>query len=194
VTETRAKAATGLRRLSAGRSDTGRATMEAALVPVVDALLATARARAVTQRAEADEDARTELAEHRAAAERLVAEARADGTRAAQQRAAAQLATARRQAEEMILAARRRAYETLRREAVEALVRQGGTAEGRLLGRRLVALVQDRVGASMPVHQVGPGGLTAVAESGNRRATLGPPALVDQVLGSLADEIEALWA
>jgi hypothetical protein len=35
--------------------------------------------------------------------------------------------------------------------------------------------------------------VTAVAQDANRRAVLGPDALVDHALMCLADEIEAVW-
>ena len=176
------------------RSIAGRVKTEAALAPVADALVEAARARAQAERGGAEEDARTEFARARAEAEQMLVEARADGEEAAERSAGAQLAMARREAHETILAARRRAYDTLRSNAIKSLERQAASPEGRQLAERLVSLVRKRVGPSASVHRDGSDALAAVAEAGNRRAALGPSALVDWVLESLATEIEALWA
>ncbi len=176
------------------RAERERAAMEASLVPVVDAILGAATARAEATRAAAAADARAELARARDEATRTLDEARAEGIEASAATAAAQLTTARREARETVLAARRRAYETLRDGAVEALVLQASSPDGRRLAERLLALVRERVGASASVHAAGPGNLGAVAESGNRRAELEPGELVDQALESLGAGIEALWA
>jgi vacuolar-type H+-ATPase subunit E/Vma4 len=168
--------------------------MQASLVPVADAIVDAALARAQATRSVAAEDARAELARARQEAARILDEARSDGTAAAAATAASQLTIARREARETVLAARRRAYETLRGGAVTALVQQAATPDGRRLAGRLQALVRDRVGASASVHAAGPGNLGAVAESGNRRAELEPAELVDQALESLGARIAALWA
>jgi vacuolar-type H+-ATPase subunit E/Vma4 len=175
-----------------GRPDTGPA-LEQALAPVVDALILTAEARAAAAHAEAREAARIELTRARAEARQLLAEARAEGTKAAVQEGVARVALARREALGIVLAARRVAYETLRQDAVEALVRHSATPEGRLLAERLLALVGERVGPGASVQLVERDGLEAQAECGNRRAALGPDALVDQVLASLATEVGVLW-
>jgi len=163
-------------------------------VPVGDAIVDAALARAQATRAAAAADARLELARAREEAARILDEARFDGTAAATATAASELTIARREARETILAARRRAYETLRDGAVKELVHRAATPDGRRLAERLQALVRDRVGASASVHTAGPGNLGAVAESGNRRAELEPDELVDQALESLGAGIEALWA
>jgi vacuolar-type H+-ATPase subunit E/Vma4 len=168
--------------------------MEAPLAPVVDALVAAAVERARATRAAADADAQAELARAGEEAKRLLDEARTDGATAAAAAATSQLTMARREARETVLAARRLAYETLRGHAVAALVHEAATPEGRRLAERLVALVRDRVGASASAHRAGPGNFGAVAESGNRRAAVGPAELVDQALESLGAGIEALWA
>lgn len=176
------------------RVDRERSAVEASLVPVVEAIVDAAIARAHTTRATAAAAARAELARAREGAERILDEARADGTEAATATASSQLTMARRDTREAILAARRRAYERLRDGAVEALVHQAATPEGRRLAERLRALVRDRVGASASVHSAGPGSLGAVAELGNRRAELEPGELIDQAFKSLGAGIEALWA
>jgi len=191
---TGAPATTSTRRLPRARSRAAQATTEAALAPVVSALLASAQARARAILADGEEDARAELSRARAEADHLLAEAAAGGAEAAARTAAVQLATARRQARGMILVARRRAYDALRTGAIETLARQATTPEGRRLADHLVTLVSDRVGASASVRRVGSDSLTALAEGDNRRAVLGPAALVDQALMALADEIESLWA
>jgi len=180
-------------RRSLTQPDRGRAALEAALAPVVDALIASADARARDERAAAQADAHAELARARAEAAGLLGEARTDGALAADHTVAVQLAEARRAARETILSARRDAYETLRRRTVEALELHTATPAGRWLGERVAALVRDRVGAAATVHRAGPGQLAAVAESGHWRAALGPAELVDQALESLATEIVALW-
>lgn len=181
-------------RLARARPAAERDAIEASLVPVARAIGTAAQARAEEVLSSAEANAHAELASARAQAEHILVEARAEGVEAAERVVAAQLAAARREALEIILAARRAAYEALRSAAIAALVQRGETPEGRRLSDRLVALVHDRVGPSASVRRVGPGGLDAVAELGNRRATLGPSALVDQAFESLTDEIEALWA
>jgi len=180
------------RRLS--RAEREQAVMEAALRPVVDAVTDAARARGHATRATAAADVRAELARARREAHGILDEARADGDAAAAATAAIQVAMARREAREMVLAARRAAYETLREQAVAALVAQATSPEGLQLAARLQRLVRDRVGATAAVRSGGPGNLRAVAESGNRRAEVEPQALVDHALESLGADIEALWA
>jgi len=173
--------------------------MAPALEPVSDALVETALEHAGQLRDMATEQARTELAAAHAEAERLVAQARAEGAEAADWIASLQLAEARREARETVLEARRRAYETLRRQAIEALDRRATTPEGRLLAERLSALVRGRLGpdasqVETSVRGTGHDGLALEAQSGNRRAAIGPRLLVDHVLLSMSKEIEELWA
>jgi len=191
---TPARTTTSRSRSPRSRSDPPPATVQTALVPVADALLAAARASARTTLSDAEADARAELARARAEADHILDEARAEGAEAATKTAAGQLAAARRQAREMILGARRRAYDAVRSGAIEQLAREASTPEGRRLAERLEVLVRDRVGPSASVRRSGPDTVTAVAEDANRRAVLGPEALVDHALMSLADEIDAVWA
>lgn len=177
-----------------GRDGPARSVVEAALAPVADAILVAARARAARERAAAEQEASAELANARSDAERLLADARAEGARAAAELAASELVTARRESREALLAARRLAYETLRRAAVESLERRASTPEGRRLAERTAALVRERVGVPATAPETVPDSLVALAELGNRRAELGPAALVDWALGSLAAEVERLWA
>ena len=176
------------------RAERERAAMEASLVPVVDAILGAATARAEATRAAAAADARAELARARDEATRTLDEARAEGIEASAATAAAPAdhGPARGTRD------RARGTPTRVRDAtdgaVEALVLQASSPDGRRLAERLLALVRERVGASASVHAAGPGNLGAVAESGNRRAELEPGELVDQALESLGAGIEALWA
>jgi len=169
-------------------------TMAADLGPVVDALVDAARTRAQAVSVAADHDVAAELAQAHDAAERILGEARADGTRAAEQRAARQLAGARREAREVVLAARRAAYETLRRQAIEALERHGATPAGRQLGELLETMARARVGTQCTVSRSGRGALGVLATSDHRRAAIGPATLVDWALQARATQVESLWA
>ncbi len=171
-----------------------RDDMASALAPVYEALIEAARERAEQTRTTATGDARADLARAHAQAESMLAQARTDGVSAAERIGSLQLAEARRQAHETVLAARRRVYETLRNETIEALVRCSSTTEGRNLADRLSALVQDRLGGAAAIHHVEPDPLEVEAESGNRRAAIGPTALVDHVLLSMTEEVAGLWA
>jgi len=182
------------RHRQAAPSITWREGMVSALEPVSETLIATARQRVEEDRARVQEDMRVELARAHAEAARLLAEARAEGASAAEWIASFQLTAARRLARETVLGARRRVYETLRRDAIEALARRTSTTEGQLLVRQLSSLVDERLGGGASVHRVGPDTVTVEAESGNRRMAIGPALLIDHVLLSMAEEIEGLWA
>lgn len=171
----------------------GAAPVPGALAPVAEGLLGAAAAGARRTRAAADADVDAEIASARAKAAHLVAEARAEGERAAARIAASQLTAARQGAREAVLAARRQTYENLRRDAVDALVRAASTARAAWLGQRLAELAAERLGPAARVSRTGRGGLTAVAESGNRRAVIGPEELVDEVLATMGTQIEDLW-
>jgi len=168
--------------------------MASALEPVSEALVATARLAAEQQRADAIEDVRVELSRARAEADRLLAEARVQGASAAELVASLQLVEARRQAREMVLGARRRAYEALREDAIGALALRATTTEGRMLADRLSALIEERLGRDTSIDQAERDVLVVEAQSGNRRAAIGPAMLIDHVLLSMAEEIEELWA
>jgi hypothetical protein len=166
------------------------------LAPVADRLLDAAAATARRTRGTAEADAGAMLASARAQAAHVLDEARAEGERVAARIAAAQLVAARRDARETVLAARRQAYEMLRREAVQALVAAASTPRAEWLGARLTELAVDRLGLparACRTSRGGAGGLTAVAESGNRRVAIGAEDLVDEALGSMAVEIEGVW-
>ncbi len=168
--------------------------MASALEPVSEALVAAARRRAEQQRADAIEDVRIELSRAHAEAHRLVAEARVQGASAAEWVASLQLVEARRQAREMVLGARRRAYEALRQDAIERLALRARTTEGRMLTDRLSALVEERLGRDVSIDEAERDVLVIEAQSGNRRATIGPTVLIDHVLLSMTEEVEGLWA
>jgi len=168
--------------------------MGSALEPVSEALVAAARLRAEQQRADSIEDVRVELSRAHAEAHRLLAEARVQGASAAEWVASLQLVEARRQAREMVLGARRQAYEALRQDAIGALALRATTTEGRMLTDRLSALVEARLGRDASFDQAERDVLVVEAQSGNRRAAIGPTMLIDHVLLSMTEEVEALWA
>ena len=181
-------------RSRAAPSTTWRDDMASALEPVSEALVATARLTAEQQRADAVEGVRVELSTARAEADRLLAEARVQGASAAELVASLQLVEAHRQAREMVLGARRRAYEALREDAIGALALRATTTEGRMLTDRLSALVEERLGRDISIDQAERDVLVVEAQSGNRRAAIGPAMLIDHVLLAMAEEVEELWA
>lgn len=168
--------------------------LEETLAPVVSDLLVAAEAQVQTVLAAAEADAGAELARAREEADRIVDEARSEGMRAASQVAAHELVEARQRARGLVLAARRRAYETFRRRVVEAVQQEAAAPGGQWIGERMEEMVRARVGGPSSSQRTGRALLTAVAESGSRRAVLGPEDLVDQALESMSAEIEGLWA
>ncbi len=62
-----------------------------------------------------------------------------------------------------------------------------------MLAERMRALVSERVGGAAPIRVVEAGAFELTAESGNRLASMEPSELIDEVLASRADEINALW-
>lgn len=164
------------------------------LRPTSEALVETARQHVAQQGADATEDVRVELSRAQTEAHRLVAQARMQGKDAAERIASLQLRDARREAREMVLEAQRRVFETLRHDAITALELRALTSEGRMLAERLSALVAQRLGGGARVDVAGSDLLVVEAQSGNRRVVIGPPMLVDQVLWSMTEEVENLWA
>ncbi len=179
---------------SASRRDVPDAgALAQALEPVCEALLASARRRAEDVRCAATEYVRNELSKAHAEAERIVGEARTRGIDAGEWIALSRLSAARREAHEAVLAARRRAFEQLRRETIEALVDRASTPEGRMLSDRLRVLMGERMGSDALVNTETSAAFEMTAESGNRRASIGPETLVDQVLSTMTPAIEELW-
>lgn len=173
---------------------TGPRGVEASLEPLSEALVTAARARADDLRAAASEDVRRELSRARSEAERILEDGRLQGVAAAEWIATLRNSAARHQARETVLSAQRRALDKLRQHAIDALVDRAGTPEGRKLSDRLSAHLSERLGRDVQVHREGSSVLELVAESGSRRAFIGPEALVDDVLSSMAEVLEGLWA
>lgn len=183
------------RRHSEASSNSWRQALIKGLSPVSDTLVEWARRTAADEGAHAEDDVRLDMARVHAEIDRILARARSEGAEAAKWIAALQLAAARRQAREMVLGVRQRTYQTLRREAIEALVARASTTEGQMLVDRLSAGVSERLGGDVHINRSGPGALVveAESESGLRRAAIGPAALVDYVLSSMTEEVEELW-
>lgn len=168
--------------------------MADALEPVTRALLLAAQARADDLRARTDIEVRDEVSEARARARGIVDEARAEGERAAEWISGSRLSAARREARNMVLAARRRAFEKLRHRAVDDLARRAESPEGQMLSARLSELIGERLGGGAKVKAEGGSSLELAAESGSRRASIGPGDLVDQVLSSMSAAVEEMWS
>jgi len=171
--------------------------MEAALGPVASALLDAAqqRAEAIVDRARAE--AATATAAARRQAERVVVDARRQGAEVAGRLAALRIASARRQGRHLVLEARRRAYQSLRRQATEALELQKDSIEAHHLMRRLADAAVSQLGpgtpGAAPVPLVNTEGMSLQVVSGARRVWVDPGVLVDVVLAPMPEEVEALW-
>ena len=167
--------------------------MAAGLEPVRNALAESARRNVADERARVEDEVRLDMARVHVEVDGILARARTEGAGAAGWIAALQLAAARRDAREMVLGARRRVYQSLRREAIDAIEARASTPEGQMLVERLSVLVSERLGGDARVNRTGPGTLAVEAESGLRRAAIGPASLVDYVLSSMTEEVEGLW-
>ncbi len=167
--------------------------MRDTLAPVAEALATIADRRARAQLADATNAAGAVLASAREEASRILQAARAEGIEAAERVRATQHALARRQAREMVLTARRQAFETLRTVALDELAAYAGTREGRRLSDMVTAAVCERAGTSVAAHPAELGAFGALAESVDRRASLGSASLIDAVIDRMPEAIETLW-
>lgn len=165
-----------------------RMEMIAALGPVAESLLRSARNDAARTRAEVAASADAALAHARTEAAKILAETRAAGRSEAAASAGPDLARARRTARSIVLTARRTAHEELRRHtraAVAALCEEPETAE------RLRRLARDRAGPGARIATVPGGGVIAVAEG--RRVDCSASSLADHAVDLLGVEVERLW-
>ena len=104
-------------------------TASSAVEPVAVALRANAQRQAAALLAAADAEGQHIVAKAQAAADALLAQARSDGQDAADRTARMAMATARRDARGMILAAQRRAYEAVRGNMLDILLKRYATTE-----------------------------------------------------------------
>lgn len=163
----------------------------AALEPVRAALLARAREQAAAIVGQARREAAAMLADARRAAADTVARAQADAEAQAAVLAAAQLSRGRRDARSRLLHAQRDAYDQLRRQvraAVDRLPAEPGY--DRLLDR----LTRAALAAAGPGARVTPhpgGGVVATAPGVVVDCSL--PALADQAVDAVSEELATLW-
>ena len=84
------------------------------------------------------------------------------------------------------------AYEELRGRAVQVLQQRLESPEGRACYDFLVEQVSERAGGATVTRRDEPDGWVLEAGSDGRRAELRPALLVDQVLASMASELNRL--
>jgi len=167
-------------------------TAEEALAPVVSALFSAHRRRADSILAAAETEAKAAVAAARAEDRQEVMLARRNGLQAVERVAAARLGLARREGRRAILSARRLAYEELRDRAVHVLQQRLESPAGRACYDFLVEQVSERAGGATATRRDEPDGWVLEAGSDGRRAELRPALLVDQVLASMASELNRL--
>jgi vacuolar-type H+-ATPase subunit E/Vma4 len=161
---------------------------------VREALEEDARRQVALILARADADSAATLEAARTEGERLVQAARAEGTATAQRLAAAELVDARREARHTVLEAQRALYEAVRRDALEQLADQGGSAAVTDLVARLGDVARARLGDQAEVRQPDRGRPGIVAVRDGVVFDLSAPVLVELELQTLGDVLEGLWA
>jgi vacuolar-type H+-ATPase subunit E/Vma4 len=149
--------------------------------------------RANARLADATDAADAVLTSARGEASQILQAARAEGIEAAERVRATQHALARRQAREMVLVAKRQAFETLRAVALDGLAAYVDTEEGRRLSDMVTAAVCERARTSLAMHPADLGAFGALAQSVDRRASLGSSSLIDAVIDRMPEAIETLW-
>lgn len=163
----------------------------AALVPVREALLEDARARAEQLRRDARDQADAVLAVARHDADAIHADAAADGERTARSDAALRSARVRRQAHDSVLAARNAIRLELYRQVTESASALRTDPRYPELMARLTARSRAGLGPDAVVSPSPHGGV--VARSGSRHLDLSLPTLATQALESMAREVRTLW-
>jgi vacuolar-type H+-ATPase subunit E/Vma4 len=164
------------------------------LAPLRDALLADARSRAAGVQAEAAARVESELEAARSETTALLARARAEAQERAdidvQRRASAQ----RRDAQRRVLRARREAYESLREEAIAAVLELRDDPGYAALLDRLEAAARTRLGPGTAIERDPPGLGGVIARDGQRVIDATLPALAARALDELGSEVDELWA
>jgi hypothetical protein len=173
---------------TAAKTNSAPSPLDAALAPVREALLATARREAAQVRAEAEMAAAQTLDAARGRARELLSEAREQGAQDAAADLARRRTHARREAHALILAARRDEYDGLRsaaREAAAGLVGEPGYPVAR---QRLAGAARRRLGSGATVVDAPGGGV--LAEVAGRRLDYSLATLVDGAVDAVAAEEE----
>ena len=178
--------------LPRARALAAMASIEEAVRPVADALIAEAEQRAQEIGAAAADDARDLLDSATREGARILDEARAEGDAAARRTSTTMLVEAQQEARRLILDARRRAYDAVRDDALTELTRRRETSEAIELRSRLSETAHERLGRDATVTSEDDCGIVAVL--GDRRVDLRAPILVDRALRLLGPRIADLWA
>ena len=164
----------------------------AALEPVRERLLRSARADAEELLARADQEAGALLDAATARAVAILDDARKQGEADAAQGRAAELTRVRRTNRARELAARRQAYEELRRRAIERVRELRHTTDYPAIRDRLTRRAHRLLGPDAEVAEHPGGGI--VAHAPGRRADCTLDALAARALDRLGAETETLWA
>ncbi|WBO62189.1 V-type ATP synthase subunit E [Streptomyces camelliae] len=166
--------------------------LPAALEPVRDRLLRSARADAEELLARADREAEALLDAARAQAAAILDDARRQGEADAAQGRTAELTRVRRTIRARELGVRRHAYEELRRRTTERVRDLRHTADYPAMRDRLHQRAKRLLGADAEVVEHPGGGF--VAEAPGCRADCTLDAFAVRALDRLGAEAESLWA
>ncbi len=137
--------------------------LAAALAPVREALLASARREAEGLRSRADLAAERTIADASALAARLRGEARAQGAADAAAAVASERARAGRQAREIVLRARRDEFETLRADVRRELARVREDPDYPHARLRMINVVRGLLGSDVRLEDGDEGGVVGAA-------------------------------
>lgn len=159
------------------------------LIPVREALLRQARARAAALLEQAGGDAARTVDDARAKASSILDDARAAGRSEGESAVAAERARARRQARTIVLAARRDAYETLC-DQVRSRVRE--RLSDPECSARLIDLVRMRLGPDAVIERAPCGGV--IGRTRVAVLDLSADELAERAVAALGAEVNLLWS
>jgi len=161
---------------------------EAALEPLLAALVARAKEAAEAARAAAEEDGRRAVAAARDQSATLLADARAHGEADAAALLQVERARARRVARAVVLQAQRAVYTELREQARQAARQLLADPTRR---ERLIAVLRRQLGEQAAIREQPEGGIIAETRDG-RSIDASVATLIDQAVADL--DLEQLWA
>lgn len=164
---------------------------DAALAPVRESMLETARATADSIRSTARKQAQSIMAAAMEEAERIRTTAITEGEAAARSEAALRSAGVRRQAHETVLTRRNALRLEVLRQVREASVALRDDPRYPDLVARLTARSHAQLGPDATVTESPDGGI--IAQAGSRRLDLSLPILAALTLESMTPEVSALW-